>query len=134
MSAPTCGRCGVYRNLHPTSRCTKPRLSFWWDRHSLHRHILAWLWIHALTSSLRWRIAAHYNDNAKRDLCWCDVAHSLTEADQWGDVDHGTYTSRGTRHDYQGEGCLCDFPLPTDAGAPQPGWCYCAPTKVGSDD
>ena len=36
---PTCGRCGVYRHLHPTKRCAKPRLSFWWDRHFLWRHI-----------------------------------------------------------------------------------------------
>jgi hypothetical protein len=29
----TCGRCGAYRDLHPTRWCEKSRHSFWWDEH-----------------------------------------------------------------------------------------------------
>jgi hypothetical protein len=113
---PTCGRCGVYRHLHPTTRCTKPRLSFWWDRHSAADHVMAWLWIHALTSRLRWWICAQWSKRFGRD--WCEVVDSAVRADNWSDW----------RGDYSGKwGCLCDFPLPHTAGAPRPGWCYCQP-------
>lgn len=37
------------------------------------------------------------------------------------------------RPDYLGQwSCLCDFPLPTDAGVPMRGRCYCAPLDGGA--
>ena len=109
---PTCGRCGVYRHLHPTSLCEKPRLSFWWDRHFLWRHIIGGIWL-ALTDRHRFDLATRYH--ARRPhLCWCDLVDAA-----YLDI---------KRDDYRGEwGCLCDVPLPTDAKEPRPRGCYCTP-------
>ena len=136
MSAnqPTCGRCGVYRHLHPTKNCAKPRLSFWWDRHLLLKHLTVPAWVHLIPSSLRWKILAHYNDNARRDICWCDLTNSGVYADGWSDaaLEGGRVTTRGYGRDYKGpDGCACDFPMPWEASAPRPGWCYCAPVTEG---
>jgi hypothetical protein len=121
---PTCGRCGVYRHLHPTDYgCEKPRLSFWWNRHSLARHVSAWAWIHTLPSRLRWAILRRVASE-RRD--WCELVDSALYADRWEDEDHGYSKSFGYGRDYRGEyGCLCDFPMPWDAGPSRPGHCYC---------
>ena len=114
---PVCGRCGVYRHLHPTERCEKSRRSYWWDEHLIRRHVAAWLWIHAIPSRLRWRIIERIASD-RRD--WCELVDTALRADQWGDW----------KDDYSGEwGCLCDFPLPWDAGPIRPGWCYCTPAQ-----
>jgi hypothetical protein len=113
---PVCGRCGVYQNIHPTPRCAKPRREWPWDRHWLRRHVLAWLWIHALGRRARWAIGQYYAGHRAR--CWCSVFYSIHRADEWDDW----------RGDYSGDyGCLCDFPMPWSAGPPRPGWCYCPP-------
>jgi hypothetical protein len=124
MSAPTCGRCGVHRHLHPTTTCEKSRRSHWWDEHYLHRHIAAWLWINATPSRLRWRFLEWMNRNPdRRD--WCQLADCALQADQWRDEDHGGYRTLGYGHDYRSPyGCLCEFPLPWDAAPPR-GQCYC---------
>ena len=115
---PVCGRCGVYRHLHPRERCEKSRRSYWWDEHYLHRHAGAWLWIHAVPSRLRWRILERIASD-RRD--WCELADSALQADQWDEF---------YRNDYRGDmGCLCDFPMPWDAGPSRPGWCYCTPAQ-----
>ena len=111
---PTCGRCGVYRHLHPTKRCHKPRLSFWWDRHSLVRHYAGDLW---LTLPERWRWAIVVWFYARRPhLCWCDLVDAA-----YLDIEKDDF--RG------GNGCGCDVPLPTDAREPRYGWCYCTPPE-----
>jgi len=110
---PTCGRCGVYRHLHPTETCTKPRLSFWWDRHFLGRHLVGHVWL-ALSDKRRLTIASWWHGRHPR-LCWCDLFNSA-----WLDFKKG---------DYRSPGCACDVPLPVDARAPRPGWCYCAPEE-----
>lgn len=114
MSAdrPTCGRCGVYRHLHPTTHCAKPRLSFWWDRHSPLRHAAGVAWL-ALPEKARWYVVTEIHKR-RPGLCWCDFVDAA-------------YLSN-MKDDYRGNnGCGCNVPLPTDAGKPRPGWCYCAP-------
>lgn len=44
-------------------------------------------------------------------VCWCDLCDS---AGLWSAEDYA---------------CGCDVPLPWDAGAPRPGWCYCPPPE-----
>lgn len=115
---PTCGRCGVYRHLHPTRvGCQKPRLSFWWDRHSPARHVAGRLWL-ALPE--RWRFSVVHRVNTRRpDLCWCDL------------VDAAYLDQR--KSDFKGSyGCACDIPLPTDARPPRAGACYCPPVTQGA--
>ena len=109
---PTCGRCGVYRDLHPRKDCAKPRMSFWWDRHSLARHIAGHAWL-ALSDRQRLAIVDRIQKRNPK-LCWCDFVHSAYLDDM--------------REDYRGtNGCACDVPLPTDVSEPKPGWCYCTP-------
>ena len=110
MSAPTCGRCGVYRHLHPTAKCETPRRSYWWDEHSPVRHVAGTTWL-ALTDRTRFAIVRWLH--ARRPhLCWCDFVHCAY-------LDY-------VRDDYRGtNGCGCDVPLPTGVGEPRPGWCYC---------
>lgn len=108
---PTCGRCGTYRHLHPTQfGCVKPRLSFWWDRHSLGRHIAGRLWL-ALSDSQRMSIVDRLH--ARRpNLCWCEFVDSAL--------------LEGKKGDYRGRwGCACDIPLPIGISEPTPGQCYC---------
>lgn len=110
----TCGGCGAYRSLHPTKHCEKPAVSWWWKRHYLHRHILNWLWIHTLTSKMRWWIAGGLE--GKPGWHWCSLVDSCVRADD-----------KDWHSDYQHpNGCLCDFPAPWDArGTRTCG--YCAP-------
>lgn len=111
-----CGRCGVYRHLHPIGRCDRPRVSWWWDRHSAARHVATAVWVHVLSSRTRWWIA---NRIASPQRDWCELVDSVTRADNWAN-DWGP--------DYRGDqGCYCDFPLPLDAGPVRPGVCYCTP-------
>jgi hypothetical protein len=105
---PTCGRCGTYRDLHPRPHCEKPRLSFWWDRHDLRRHIAGRLWL-ALPEKRRWSIVAWYFERHP-NLCWCDLV--------------GAAYLDNMRDDFD---CGCEVPLPTDAGEPIAGECYCTP-------
>lgn len=107
---PTCGRCGVYRHLHPTKTCAKPRLSLWWDRHDLWRHATAWLWLR-LDDRRRMDLVHRYWSR-NTHLCWCDfVDAALLDA---------------KRDDYEDD--LCDVPLPVGIREPD-GRCYC-PTGV----
>lgn len=111
---PTCGRCGVYRHLHPTARCANPRLSFWWDRHSIRRHILGGVWL-SLSDRHRFTLAARYSDRHP-DAHWCELVDAAYLDDKRGD--------------FGGEwGCLCDVPVPTDAGPTRPD-CYCTPAAT----
>ena len=111
----TCGRCGVYRHLHPTrTGCQTPRLSWWWHRHYLHRHVLTRAWW-AMPERARWWVAARIHE-ARPHLCWCNLVDAVIDAQD------------DRRDDYRGEhGCACDAPLPIDAGLPRPGSCYCPP-------
>jgi hypothetical protein len=94
------------------------RRQWWWDEHSAIHHVLAWAWIHVLPSRARWSIAQWYADH--RGRCWCCVYDSVHRADEWADW----------RGDYEDPGCLCDFPMPWDAGPPRPGYCYCPPSAT----
>ena len=108
---PTCGRCGVYRDLHPTAGCEKSRYSFWWDRHEPVRHVKGATWL-ALPEKWRWSIVGRFHERHP-DLCWCDMVDSA-----YLDVKKDDYRKPW--------GCGCDVPLPSDAGEPRPGYCYCA--------
>jgi hypothetical protein len=116
MVRPTCGRCGVYRAIHPTNRCAKPRVSFWWDRHSPVRHVAGLAWL-AFPDSVRWRVVS-WMYNRHPNLCWCEF------------VDSAYLDAK--KPDYRGaNGCGCDVPIPTEVGEPRPGWCYCPPSPKG---
>ncbi len=116
---PTCGRCGVYRHLHPTRfGCEVPRLSYWWDRHSLVRHVAGRLWL-ALPEKRRWDIICWLYERHP-DHCWCQYVDSA-----YLDI---------KKDDYRGDnGCGCDVPLPTQVGAPVYGSCYCTPFTTAGD-
>ena len=117
--AKTCGRCGVYRHLHPTSRCAKPRVSFWWDRHSPIRHVAGIVWL-ALPEKWRWSVVTRVGERHP-NLCWCDLVDAAM-------LD-------GKKSDFRGEnGCGCDVPLPHEVGEPRPGECYCPPTAQTAMD
>lgn len=122
----TCGRCGVYRRLHPTKSCDRARLAWWWREHFLRLHVGNWLWLKA-PSRFRWWVAEQLK---VRGRCWCGLFDSVWYADKWDDepATGGPGTgSRGYRHDYEGKwGCLCDFPAVWAVGAPD-GNCYCQP-------
>lgn len=112
VTRETCGRCGVYRRLHPVDRCKGFRASWWWDRHLPVRHFAGVAWL-TLPDSLRWRIVGAIYDR-RPHLCWCEFVDAAYLDDK--------------RDDYKGEwGCGCDVPLPIGVGLPRPGWCYCAP-------
>lgn len=116
MIADVCGRCGVYRHLHPTPRCEKSRRSFWWDRHLPIRHLAGLLWL-ALPEKWRWSVVARLYDR-RPHLCWCDL------------VDTALLDAK--KDDYRGQwGCGCDVPLPAEVGEPRPGGCYCIPEEAG---
>lgn len=106
---PTCGGCGVYRDLHPTRTCEKPRLSFWWDRHFLWRHLAGRAWL-ALPEKARWKVVGWIYDH-QPNLCWCDLVDAAYIAHKRDD-----FTDP--------HGCACDIPLPFDARIPS-GNCYC---------
>lgn len=110
----TCGRCGVYRHLHPTkSGCKRPTLSPWWQRHSLTAHFKGWVWVYLFTEKARWRYVWRV---MRPGLCWCEL------------VDCVIRSNRNWRSDYKGPwSCLCDVPLPSNVGAPDPRGCYCSP-------
>lgn len=109
----TCGNCGVYRDLHPVRLCQTPRLSFWWDRHNLGRHIIGALWL-AIPDRWRWSYAHHYADRHP-EKCWCDIVNAAIVGRD--------------RDDYRRpNGCLCDVPIPQDSRLPV-GECYCPPVE-----
>lgn len=92
--------------------CTKPRLSFWWDRHGIVRHWAGVLWL-ALPERHRWTIV-HWHYKRHPEVCWCELVDAA-----YLDV---------KKEDYRKPwGCGCDVPLPTEAGLPRYGWCYCMP-------
>lgn len=106
-------RCGVYADLHPTSACPEPRHAYWWHRHSLIRHVRAWVWLHT-PNRLRWRLCSRASGPA-RD--WCQLVDVALAAERY----------REDRADYD---CLCDVPLIRDVSGPRYGWCYCAPPEA----
>lgn len=110
MSKSTCGRCGVYRHLHPRTNCERPRLSFWWDRHYLWRHIGARVWL--LLDDRRRMDICHRIWSRNERLCWCDFVDAALLDDK--------------RDDW---GCGCDVPLPVGIREPD-GRCYCPPPAV----
>lgn len=119
---PRC-HCGVYEWAHLAGRgCGNyrkaSRLRLWHRDHLLRRHVAGWVWLH-VPSKWRWRIVGWFNRDG---VCWCDLV----------DAAHGPDAKR---EDYKRPyGCLCDVPLPTDAGAPRPGWCYCDPAEFDTSD
>ncbi len=104
-----CGRCGVYRDLHPTRTCEKSRRAFWLDEHYLWRHVAAWLWLR-LSDRQRMNLVSRYWERHNH-LCWCEF------------VDCALLDNK--RDDFADD--LCDVPLPFGVGPPRLGWCYCAP-------
>jgi len=112
MAETTCGRCGVYRHLHPTARCERSRPSFWWDRHSLVRHVAGLLWL-ALPEKWRWDVVTRLHKR-RPHLCWCQFVDAAHLSDKRGDY----------RRPW---GCGCDVPLPSEVGEPRPSGCYCSP-------
>ena len=114
---PACGRCGVYRNLHPTTDCANPRRSHWWDRHAPIRHVAGLAWL-ALPEKVRWQVVARLHKR-KPHLDWCQY------------VDCAYLDSK--KDDYRGRwSCRCDVPLPIGITEPRPGWCYCLPVTQGA--
>lgn len=113
---PVCGRCGVYRHLHPTARCAKPRREWWWDRHFLLRHVAGRLWL-TLPEKRRWDFVSWYHVRHP-ELCWCDLVDAA-----YLDIKRDDY--------FKPWGCACDVPLPTDARPPRPFGCYCTPSASG---
>lgn len=112
---PVCGRCGVYRHLHPTAKCVKSRRSFWWDEHMPVRHVVGVAWL-ATPQDWRWNIVSLFQ-KVRPDVCRCDLVEAVYLDDK--------------KDDYRGDyGCGCDVPRPSDAGKPRPGWCYCAPLNA----
>lgn len=112
MKRLLCGRCGVYRDLHPTPRCAKSRHSFWWNRHSPAKHVIGTIWLN-IPEKWRWSIIVAYHSRHP-ELCWCDMVDSA----------HLDYK----RDDYRKPwGCGCDVSLPTESGLPRYGFCYCEP-------
>jgi hypothetical protein len=98
--------------LHPTKQCETSRYSFWWDRHSPVDHVAGTLWLN-IPEKWRWIVVGWFYDRHP-DRCWCDL------------VDAALLDLK--KDDYRKpNGCGCDVPLPTDAGEPRPGWCYCEP-------
>ena len=111
---PRC-RCGVYEWAHREGRgCGQyrkaSRLRLWHMDHSLWRHVAGSVWL-ALPSKARWRIVGWMH---RPGVCWCDLVDAAM-----ADTKRADY-----RKPY---GCLCNVPLPTDAGPPRPGECYCDP-------
>lgn len=120
--AAVCGRCGVYRHLHPTKGgCEKSRRSWWWDEHYPIRHVLGIAWL-ALSEKRRWSIVSWYYDRHP-DVCWCELVDAA-----YLDIKKDDYRKPN--------GCGCDVGRPTDAGAPRYGFCYCTPpaTSVTSPE
>ena len=112
---PVCGRCGVYRHLHPTKGgCEKSRHSYWWDEHYLWRHIAGHLWL-ALSDRRRMAIVSWLHDR-RPHLCWCEFVDAALLDDK--------------RDDYDDD--ACDIPLPVGIGVPRSGGCYCSPATTGA--
>ena len=105
-------RCGVYEYAHAQGRgCgdfhRAGRLKSWYLDHSLWPHVVGCLWLHT-PERWRWRVVGWLD---RPSVCWCDLCDS---AGLWSAEDYA---------------CGCDVPLPWDAGAPRPGWCYCPPPE-----
>lgn len=127
-------RCGHYRHLHLSDRyacalrmdldrrwwriyqhsarldrcpCQHFRLARWRDEHDLWRHVAAPLWL-ALPARAAWWVIDHWPIPGR---CHCDLVEAVLPIED-----------PERRYDYA---CGCDVPLPTDAGKPRPGWCYC---------
>lgn len=76
------------------------------------RHIAGRSWL-ALPEKRRWSFVSWLHKR-RPHLCWCDFV----------DAAHLDFK----KDDYRGDnGCGCDVPLPTDAGEPRIGRCYCEP-------
>lgn len=69
---PVCGRCGVYRHLHPTERCQTSRRSYWLDEHFPVMHVTGWLWAKVPERS-RWRVVNAMSRVAPNRWHWCDL-------------------------------------------------------------
>ena len=110
MNAPTCGRCGTYRHLHPTRSCARSRHSYWWDRHYLWRHLAAWAWLR-LGDRRRMGLAQWLWSRNER-LCWCEFVDAALLDDKRADFE-----------------CGCDVPLPLGINEPD-GNCYCPPERT----
>ena len=114
-------RCGVWESAHLAGRgCGNyrkgSRLRLWRMDHLLRRHVAGWLWLRV---PLKWRLRVIERLH-RPDICWCDLVGAA-------------YGPENFKTDYRSPyGCLCDVPLPTDAGPPQPGKCYCEPVEEAS--
>lgn len=118
-------RCGVYESAHIEGRgCgdyrKASRLRLWWREHYKWRHIVGWVWLH-LTPKMRWWIVDRYYKRYP-GLCWCDLVDSAYKPEQMPEDFRRPH------------GCLCDVPLPTDAGVARPGDCYCMPPEPQPND
>jgi hypothetical protein len=112
VTRKVCGRCGVYRHLHPVKWCNGFRASWWFDRHYAHRHLIGAIWL-ALPEKRRWDYVGWLHKR-RPNLCWCDL------------VDAAYLDAKAD--DYRKpNGCLCDMSLPSDAKPPRPSGCYCKP-------
>ena len=105
-------RCGVYKYAHQEGRGCGDfhhagRLKSWYLDHSLWPHVVGCQWLHT-PERWRWRVVGWLD---RPSVCWCDLCDS---AGLWSAEDYA---------------CGCDVPLPWDAGAPRPGWCYCPPPE-----
>lgn len=93
--------------------CRRYRPARWLDDHRLWRHIAVRAWW--LTPE---RVAYWVINHWPAGRCWCDL---------YGSVE--PIRDPRIRAEYSGRyACLCDAPLPTDAGVPD-GHCYCPPVR-----
>lgn len=131
----TC-RCGHLRELHASSRyacirrfeyrpgnhlshraddprhcdCDRFRRARWLDQHSPWRHLAVRAWWATPRRLALW-IINHWPIPGR---CWCDL---------WSSYEPIEDPRR--QYEYRGRWqCLCDAPLPIDAGVPD-GRCYC---------
>lgn len=90
--------------------CQRYREARWLDDHSPWRHLAVRLWWRTPERLAYW-IINHWPIPGR---CWCDLFDSVEPI-----------RDRRKREDYtRAFSCLCDAPLPTDAGVPD-GRCYC---------
>lgn len=93
-----------------TCDCQRYREARWIDEHSPARHLAVRLWW-SLPPKVAFWIIDHW---PLPHRCWCDL---------WSSFEPISDPTR--QQDYRGAfSCLCDAPLPTDAGRPT-GNCYC---------
>lgn len=107
---PVCGRCGVYRHLHPTRTCATSRRSFWLDEHHVVMHVTGWAWS-KVGDRARWAIIRWLGHTFPKRLHWCDLVDAAWRPESFLD-------------DYRDDWCNLPTPL-FGIRRPPTTPCYC---------